>query len=160
MRIEPARHETEPDSAGQTPAITIRGFIHGITYPMHRFFLFFAALGAFIGVGLGAFGAHGLRQVLTEAQMATYRTGVEYQMWHSLGMGLIGMLAERFPGQRLLHWAGGLMLGGIALFSGSLYLLSLTGQRWLGMVTPFGGMAFIAAWLLLAIAALRLPRAP
>jgi uncharacterized membrane protein YgdD (TMEM256/DUF423 family) len=90
--------------------------------------------------------------------MAIYRTGVEYQMWHSLGLGLIGMLAERFPGHRLPRLAGGLMLGGIVLFSGSLYLLSLTGARWLGMVTPFGGAAFLAAWLTLAVAALRLPK--
>lgn len=124
---------------------------------MHRHFLFAAALCAGLGVGLGAFGAHGLRGILDEAHLATYRTGVDYQMWHALGLGLIGVLAERFPGCKPLRWAGGLMLGGIAVFSGSLYLLSLTGSRWLGMVTPFGGMALLAAWAVLAWAALRLP---
>jgi uncharacterized membrane protein YgdD (TMEM256/DUF423 family) len=127
---------------------------------MHRHFLFIAAVAAFLAVGLGAFGAHGLRSLLTEAQMAIYRTGVEYHMWHALGLGLIGVLAERFPGQRLLAWAGWMMLGGILLFSGSLYLLCLTGATWLGMITPFGGTAFLAAWLLLAGAALRLGRHP
>jgi uncharacterized membrane protein YgdD (TMEM256/DUF423 family) len=128
---------------------------------MHRPFLFLAALSALFGVGLGAFGAHGLRHVLIEPQMAIYRTGVDYQMWHALGLGLIGVLTERFPHIRPLRWAGWLMLGGIVLFSGSLYLLSLTGARWLGMITPLGGMAFLAAWLLLAVAVLKLPpRAP
>jgi uncharacterized membrane protein YgdD (TMEM256/DUF423 family) len=125
---------------------------------MHRPFLFLAALSALFGVGLGAFGAHGLRDVLTEPQLATYRTGVDYQMWHALGLGLIGVLTERFPRLRPLRWAGWLMFGGVVLFSGSLYLLSLTGARWLGMITPFGGTAFIAAWLLLAVTALKLPR--
>lgn len=127
---------------------------------MHRILLTAAALAACAGVALGAFGAHGLKQVLTEAQMAIYRTGVEYQMWHALGLGLIGTLEERFPGGRLLRWAGGLMLGGIMVFSGSLYLLSLTGARGWGMITPLGGTAFIAAWLTFAIAAYRLPRHP
>ncbi len=127
---------------------------------MHRPFLLFAALGACCGVALGAFGAHGLRHALTEAQMATYRTAVDYQMWHSLGLGLIGALDGRCPGQLLLRWAGWLMLVGILLFSGSLYLLSLSGIRWLGMVTPFGGVAFLAAWSMLAFFAFKLPRSP
>ncbi|BBL76209.1 DUF423 domain-containing protein [Methylomagnum ishizawai] len=122
---------------------------------MHRSFLFYAAAAAGLGVALGAFGAHGLKSTLTEAQMATYRTAVDYQMWHALGLGLVGLWAERHPGLKLLRWAGGLMLAGILLFSGSLYLLSLGGGRWLGLITPFGGTAFLAAWLALAIAALR-----
>ena len=125
---------------------------------MHRFFLIAAALAAGTGVILGAFGAHGLRPVLTEAELAIYRTGVEYQIWHALGIGMTGILAALYPAHRLLRWAGALMLCGILLFSGSLYLLSLTGQRWLGMITPLGGVAFVAAWLALTVFAMRLPR--
>lgn len=118
-------------------------------------FLFLAASAALLAVGMGAFGAHALRSHLDEAALAIYRTGVEYQMWHALGLGLIGILLERHPGNRQLLWAGWLMLGGIVLFSGSLYLLSLTKLRWVGIITPFGGVAFIAGWLLLAVAARR-----
>lgn len=125
---------------------------------MYRLFLFGAALCGFLGVGLGAFGAHGLRGMLSESQLATYHTGVDYQLWHALGLGLIGLLAERFPDRKTLHWAGGLMLAGIVVFSGSLYLLSLTGIRWLGMITPFGGGALLAAWVLLAMTVLKLPQ--
>jgi uncharacterized membrane protein YgdD (TMEM256/DUF423 family) len=123
---------------------------------MHRSFLFLAALAALLAVAFGAFGAHGLRSHLDETRLAIYRTAVDYQMWHALGLGLIGLLVDRFPGQWLLLWAGWLMLVGILLFSGSLYLLSLAGWSWMGIVTPFGGTAFMAAWLVLAIAARRL----
>lgn len=122
---------------------------------MHRHFLFLAALSACLAVGFGAFGAHGLKHFLTDAQMAVYKTAVEYHIWHALGLGLIGLLAERRPAARLLGWAGWLMFGGIVVFSGSLYLLCLTGATWLGMITPFGGTAFMAAWLTLAVAVWR-----
>lgn len=74
-------------------------------------------------------------------------------MWHALGLGLVGVLPRQNPASRLLVWSGWLMFGGIVVFSGSLYVLSLTGVAWLGMITPIGGLAFICAWLLLAIAA-------
>ena len=109
-----------------------------------------AALAALSAVALGAFGAHGLKNQLNETDMAIYRTAVEYHMWHALGLGFIGLLTERYPGSRCLTWAGGLMLAGIAIFSGSLYLLSLSGPRWLGMITPIGGLSFMAAWALTA----------
>jgi uncharacterized membrane protein YgdD (TMEM256/DUF423 family) len=109
-----------------------------------------AALAALAAVALGAFGAHGLKNQLNEAEMAIYRTAVDYHMWHALGLGLIGLLAERYPGSRCLAWAGGLMLAGIVIFSGSLYLLSISGLRWLGMITPIGGLSFMAAWGLTA----------
>jgi uncharacterized membrane protein YgdD (TMEM256/DUF423 family) len=125
---------------------------------VHRYFLSLAAATALLAVALGAFGAHGLRGHLTEVQWATYHTAVDYQMWHALGLGLIGLLIERHPNERVLVKAGGLIFGGIVLFSGSLYLLSLTGARWLGMVTPFGGAAFIGGWLLLALGVWRLDR--
>jgi uncharacterized membrane protein YgdD (TMEM256/DUF423 family) len=121
----------------------------------HRSFLFLAALCALLAVAAGAFGAHGLRGVLDEYRMGIYRTGVEYQMWHALGLGLVAVLAGQWPAARLLPVAGWLMFVGIVLFSGSLYLLAFTGARWLGMITPFGGTAFLGAWLLLAVTALR-----
>ena len=109
-----------------------------------------AALAALSAVALGAFGAHGLKDQLNDADMAIYRTAVDYHMWHALGLGLIGLLAERYPGSRCLAWAGGLMLAGIVIFSGSLYLLSISGLRWLGLITPIGGLSFMAAWALTA----------
>lgn len=125
---------------------------------MHRLFLTLAATTALLAVAFGAFGAHGLRGVLTESEMAIYRTAVDYQMWHALGLGIIGLLTERHPDERLLAKAGGLIFAGIVLFSGSLYLLTLTGARWLGMITPFGGAAFMGGWLLLAIGVWRVDR--
>lgn len=119
---------------------------------MHRRFIFLAAVSASLAVAFGAFGAHGLKPLLTETQMAVYKTAVEYHMWHALGLGLVGLIAERRkPKSRWLGWAGWLMFGGIVLFSGSLYLLCLTGATWLGMITPFGGAAFIGAWICLAV---------
>ena len=109
-----------------------------------------AALAALSAVALGAFGAHGLKNHLSDADMSIYGTAVDYHMWHALGLGFIGLLTERYPESRCLTWAGGLMLAGIAIFSGSLYLLSLSGLRWLGMITPIGGLSFMAAWALTA----------
>jgi uncharacterized membrane protein YgdD (TMEM256/DUF423 family) len=77
-------------------------------------------------------------------------------MWHSLGLALIGMLADRYPGNRFLNWAGWLMFSGTLLFSGSLYLLSLTHLSWVGWITPVGGLAFLSAWAALAVAVRRL----
>ena len=113
--------------------------------------LFLAALSAMTGVGLGAFGAHGLKTVLSPELLAVYQTGVTYQMWHSLGLMGIGLIRLQFPDSRLLNWATGLMFIGIVLFSGSLYVLTLLDLKWLGMITPFGGVSFIIAWLLIAI---------
>ncbi len=114
-------------------------------------FLVVGALCAGIGVGLGAFGAHGLKAVLSPDMLEVYKTGVTYQMWHALGLCAIGLLHRQNPRQALLSWSAGLMFAGIVLFSGSLYLLTLLNQKWLGMITPFGGLAFIAAWVTLAL---------
>ncbi|MCC6609737.1 MAG: DUF423 domain-containing protein [Burkholderiales bacterium] len=108
-----------------------------------------------LGVALGAFGAHVLDGRLAPGLVRAYRTGVEYHLVHGLGLLAVGAMALRVPASRPLAWAGALMAAGIVLFSGSLYLLALTGARWLGAVTPFGGVAFIAAWVTLAYAALR-----
>lgn len=114
----------------------------------HRF-LFYAAIFGFLGVGLGAFGAHGLKNILSEHGADIYKTAVSYQMWHALALALVGTLPEH-PS---LRWAGWCLLIGIVLFSGSLYLLAIFNLSWLGMITPFGGVAFLAAWALLARAA-------
>ncbi|WP_150047335.1 MULTISPECIES: DUF423 domain-containing protein [Methylomonas] len=118
---------------------------------MQTRFLFWAAIAGGSGVGLGAFGAHGLKSALSAYELEIYKTAVDYQMWHALLLGLIGSL----PPRRQLLWAGWALLAGIVLFSGSLYLLAILKIRWLGVITPFGGTAFLAAWGLLAYAAYR-----
>ncbi len=114
-------------------------------------FLFLAAIAAVLAIAFGAFGAHGLQSILTVKMLAVYKTAVTYQMWHALGLGIISLLIQQSPDSKLLSWAGRLMITGIFLFSGSLYLLSLLDLKWLGMITPFGGIAFITSWVLLVI---------
>jgi uncharacterized membrane protein YgdD (TMEM256/DUF423 family) len=118
---------------------------------MHKRFLLYAAIAAFLAVGLGAFAAHGLRGRLDAAMMEIFQTAVRYHFFHALGLGFIALLAKFYPQSKRLQWAGWLMLAGIVVFSGSLYLLSVSGWRWLGMITPLGGLGFLAGWLLLAI---------
>jgi uncharacterized membrane protein YgdD (TMEM256/DUF423 family) len=113
------------------------------------------ALNALLAVAMGAFGAHGLRGTLGADLLAVYQTGVLYHLVHALGLVLVGAVGGALPSPRPARWAGWSMLVGILLFSGSLYLLVLTGQRWLGVVTPLGGTAFLVGWGLLALAALR-----
>jgi uncharacterized membrane protein YgdD (TMEM256/DUF423 family) len=115
-----------------------------------------AVLGA-LAVGSGAFGAHGLKHVLDASMMSVYQTAVNYHLAHALALGLIGLLL-RLPGnielaQRWFRRAALLFLFGLLLFCGSLYALSLSGLRWLGMITPLGGLCFIAGWLALAFGA-------
>jgi uncharacterized membrane protein YgdD (TMEM256/DUF423 family) len=118
-----------------------------------RFFLIAGALSAALAVVLGAFGAHGLRGRLPADLLAIYQTGCQYHVYHALGMLAVGLLGLHLPASTALRASGWLMLAGTVLFSGSLYLLAITGQRWLGAITPLGGVAFIGAWLLLAWAA-------
>ncbi|MDT5293913.1 MAG: hypothetical protein QOJ76_793 [Acidobacteriota bacterium] len=118
---------------------------------MDRRFFMVGALSAFVGVALGAFGAHGLRSRLSAEMLATFEVGVRYQMYHALALLAVAWAQTRWPGT--LTTAGGwLFIAGTVVFSGSLYLLSLTGQRWLGAITPLGGLAFLAGWLCLAAA--------
>ena len=112
------------------------------------------AINMFIAVGCGAFGAHGLKRMMSEEMLAIWHTAVTYQVMHALGMIAIALLMPRMAGAAM-RWAGNLMLAGIIVFSGSLYLLALTGTRILGAITPLGGAAFLAAWLLVAWAACR-----
>jgi uncharacterized membrane protein YgdD (TMEM256/DUF423 family) len=126
---------------------------------MDRTFLLIGALAGFIGVALGAFGAHGLRSRLSADMLAVFETGVRYQMYHALAILVVALAAARLDGW-LLRAAGWLFTGGIVLFSGSLYALALSGLTVLGAVTPIGGLAFLAGWACLAIAALALAGIP
>lgn len=110
---------------------------------------------AVLVVILGAFGAHALKERLVPEMMATYQTAIQYHLFHALGLLIIGLLALWFPASAYLRWAGWFMLAGVVLFCGSLYLLSLTGARWLGAITPLGGTAFIAAWVLFCLGVLK-----
>ena len=123
--------------------------------PAARLFIVMGALAAALAVALGAFGAHALRAKLPPDLLAVYRTGVEYHFYHALGLVLVGVAAQHLPESGPLKAAGWLMAAGIVLFSGSLYVLATSGVRALGMVTPVGGVAFIAAWALFAWALLR-----
>lgn len=117
---------------------------------MSNVFIGLGALSAFISVAAGAFGAHALKQVLDTDMLAVYHTAVDYQFFHSIGLMVIGVLHKISP--RHCHSAAAWsMLAGIILFSGSLYILSTTGIKWLGMITPIGGVSFLAAWLILAL---------
>jgi uncharacterized membrane protein YgdD (TMEM256/DUF423 family) len=118
---------------------------------MPRIFLLWSSINAFLAVGLGAFAAHGLRDRLLAADLlTTFQTGVQYHMYHSLALFGVAILSMHFPTAGLLRASGYLFLIGIVLFSGSLYFLSLSGIRWLGAITPIGGVAFLAAWGALA----------
>jgi uncharacterized membrane protein YgdD (TMEM256/DUF423 family) len=116
-------------------------------------FLTLGALLAALGVAMGAFGAHALKSRLAGDMHAVFQTGVQYHMLHALGLVLIGLALRWIGPSTLLTWSGVLMGLGVLLFSGSLYVLSITGVRAWGAVTPFGGTAFIVAWFLFAIAA-------
>jgi uncharacterized membrane protein YgdD (TMEM256/DUF423 family) len=109
----------------------------------------FAALGAvsaFLAVAAGAFGAHGLRQRISADMLAVFETAVRYQMYHALALLAVSWAQTRWPGPAL-QLSGYAFVAGTILFSGSLYLLSLTGARWLGAITPLGGLAFLVGWL-------------
>jgi len=123
--------------------------------PAAKVFLGVGALAAAIGVALGAFGAHALKARLPAEMLAVWQTAVQYHLWHALGLVAIGLLVQHLPGSGAVRLAGWLLLAGIVLFSGSLYVLALSGVRWLGAVTPFGGACLIVGWVVLAYAVLR-----
>ena len=118
-----------------------------------KIFVLLGSVSALLGVALGAFGAHGLKSRVTAEMLAVWQTGVQYHLFHALGLLLIGILCHLLPGAGLVRSAGWFLLGGTALFSGSLYVIVLSGVRALGMITPLGGVAFLVGWLLLAVAA-------
>jgi uncharacterized membrane protein YgdD (TMEM256/DUF423 family) len=116
---------------------------------MDRAFFTIGSVLAFVGVALGAFAAHGLKERLAQDMLEIFKTGVQYQLVHALGLLAVGLAAARWPGPWV--YAGGwLLIAGILIFSGSLYALSLTGTRWLGAITPIGGICFLAGWFSLA----------
>ncbi|HEV2761493.1 MAG TPA: DUF423 domain-containing protein [Pyrinomonadaceae bacterium] len=121
---------------------------------MERTFFLLGAASGFVAVAAGAFGAHGLKDRLTPEMLNTFEVGARYQMYHALALLAAGWAQTRWPGGAASA-AGWLFVAGTLVFSGSLYLLSLTGARWLGAITPLGGLAFLAGWLCLAWAALR-----
>jgi Uncharacterized small membrane protein len=110
-----------------------------------KYFMIGAAAAA-IAIALGAFGAHGLEGKLTEHYLDVFETGVRYQMYGALGLMLIALLDRAAGGSRAIGAGGRLLLAGIVIFSGSLYILSLTGYSKLGMITPIGGVAMLAGW--------------
>ncbi|MBI2207746.1 MAG: DUF423 domain-containing protein [Candidatus Rokubacteria bacterium] len=121
---------------------------------MTRAFLVLGALSGCVAVALGAFAAHGLRERVPADMLAVFETGARYQMYHALALIAVAWVATRGGGTMIVA-AGWLFVAGTLLFSGSLYLLVLTGQRWLGAITPLGGVAFLLGWLALAVAGWR-----
>ncbi|MGE5523729.1 MAG: DUF423 domain-containing protein [Rhodospirillaceae bacterium] len=121
---------------------------------MERLYFAAGALSAFIGVGAGAFGAHALKARISPDMLAVFEVGVRYQMYHALALLACAWAVTRWPGH-LVPAAALLFIAGTLVFSGSLYLLAVTGVRWLGAITPLGGLAFLAGWLCLAAAALK-----
>ncbi|OEH93253.1 DUF423 domain-containing protein [Bacillus solimangrovi] len=122
---------------------------------MLKTFMILGSVNAFLSVALGAFGAHGLEGKLSERMITIWEKGVNYQMFHSIGLFVVALASSKITNSALMTWSGWLMFVGIILFSGSLYVLSTTGITKLGMITPLGGVAFLIAWTLLAIAAFK-----
>jgi uncharacterized membrane protein YgdD (TMEM256/DUF423 family) len=122
---------------------------------MARLFFLLGGFSGAVAVALGAFATHTLGARLSADALSTFQTGARYQMYHALGLLAVAFAATQWPGSNLPSAAGWLFVAGTVLFCASLYLLSLTGLRWLGAVAPLGGLAFIAGWLCLAAAAWR-----
>ncbi|KPB03031.1 DUF423 domain-containing protein [Bacillus sp. CHD6a] len=118
-------------------------------------FIILAAINGFLAVALGAFGAHGLEGKVSERMIEIWKTGVTYQMFHAGGLFVVALLMERFSSIGLLSSAGWSFLIGIVLFSGSLYILTLSGVKILGAITPLGGVAFLIGWVLIIVASVK-----
>lgn len=118
---------------------------------MSKAILMTASVFLVLAVAIGAFGSHALKPRLSEELMQVYKTGVEYHFYHALGLLLVGVLSVYMP-SNLLNWSALFLAMGILIFSGSLYLLAITGIRWIGAITPIGGLSFIAGWVLLFVA--------
>lgn len=127
---------------------------------MHKMYLILGTILGGLGVILGAFGAHSLKQLVPPETVTTYQTGVQYQMYHAFALLIVGVLMDRYPGS-LLNWAGVFFVLGIVLFSGSLYFLASlkamnkVGVSGIGLITPIGGLMFIVGWILLLVAIIR-----
>jgi uncharacterized membrane protein YgdD (TMEM256/DUF423 family) len=126
---------------------------------MERWWMISAAAHGFLAVALGAFGAHGLKSKLAGLadgadRMGWWQTASQYHLAHALAFGLCALAASRYPGTAS-STSGWLLHAGITIFSGSLYVMALTGTRWLGAITPIGGLCLLGAWLALGLAAMR-----
>lgn len=120
-----------------------------------KIFVILGAINAALAVALGAFGAHGLEGKISDKYLEVWKTGVQYHMFHAIGLFVVALLLAKAPQSSFLSTSGWLMMAGIILFSGSLYVLSISGIKVLGAITPLGGVAFITAWILIVIAALK-----
>lgn len=109
-----------------------------------------AAISGMLAVALGAFGAHGLKKIISPEMLEVYKTGVQYQFYHTFALLAVGILMQ-FRQSKALNWSAYLFMAGIVLFSGSLYALAISGIKVLGAITPIGGVAFIAGWVMLAV---------
>ncbi len=118
---------------------------------MSKIFLLIGSVSGFLAVALGAFGAHILKGKLTTEMIAIFETGLKYHLFHTLAILIVGILIKMLPPSPYFSWSGWLFLAGILIFSGSLYLLSISGFTILGAVTPLGGLAFLTGWVLLVI---------
>jgi uncharacterized membrane protein YgdD (TMEM256/DUF423 family) len=117
-----------------------------------KLFVVLGSMSAFVGVALGAFGAHGLKNKVAMDMLKVWETAVLYHLVHALGLIFVGLICFILPEVPSVRYAGWILLVGTVLFSGSLYLLVLTGSKPLGIITPLGGVAFLAGWLMLAVA--------
>jgi uncharacterized membrane protein YgdD (TMEM256/DUF423 family) len=117
---------------------------------MAKLFITLASLSGLLAVVFGAFGAHALKGRLDSSALGVYETAVQYHFYHSFALLAVGIIALNQPQTAMLKSSGSLFIVGIFVFSGSLYILSLTGLRWLGAITPLGGLAFIGGWACLA----------
>ena len=123
----------------------------------YRFFLLLGSFFGFLGVALGAFGAHGLKSILSSEMLVVFETGVRYQMYHAFALLLTAILHKQFP-HRFKGIAGWFFTVGIIVFSGSLYALAVTEARSLGMITPLGGVCFLLGWVFLILSALKIKK--
>lgn len=123
---------------------------------MAKHVLFLAGLSGLLAVAIGAFGAHGLKSKIDAEMLAVFQTGVQYHFYHTFALAVVALVLFKFPQASIFYWAGAAFLLGILLFSGSLYAMALGGPRWLGPVTPLGGLSFMVGWLCLLLGALRL----
>ena len=123
---------------------------------MSRLFITLAASSGLLAVALGAFGAHALKSRLDEYALGVYQTAVDYHFNHSLALLAVGLVCLWYPQSNLLRLSGSAFIVGIVVFSGSLYALAFTGHKWLGAITPLGGLALMLGWGALAVASWRL----
>lgn len=125
-----------------------------------KYLLISGSLFMVLAVGFGAFGAHIVQELLTPDRFDVFKTAVEYHFYHAIGLLILGLISQRIESSKWIQWSGYCMIAGIVIFSGSLYILTLTDTSWLGAVTPLGGFAFILGWVFLILGVLKQPDEP